>query len=294
MKVSTSTFEVMKVVGDEAGIRMFAEAGFQALDFGLFYSETDYRFQFSDEKFKEYFTRLRKVADDYGIEIHQTHSPMPNYLFTGDEQPGNIYLDSQIKAIHASALMGAKYIVIHPVICPQYRYDYYREETREVNLKYYGTLRRYAMEYGIKIAVENMYNRDPERQNRICPTVCSSSKEMRDYVDMMGRDWFVNCLDLGHAHLTGNTPQDMIHDLGDTIEILHVHDNDGINDLHQAPYTGITDWEAVCKALGDVGYQGTFNFEADNFYTMFGSRLFPTSTKMLYAIGRDLVNEYQL
>lgn len=293
MDISTSTYDMLAHYGDEEGIRNLAKAGFDCLDFGMFYALDDYRFNLSKEAFIQYYTNLRKVAEDSGIRILQTHSPMTDYLYTGDEEPGNPYLDLQIKAIHASSLMGASYIVIHPVIPPQYRYDTYREETREINYKYYSKLRPFAEEYGIKIAVENMFNWDPEKEC-ICPTVCSSAKEMKEYVDMMGRDWFTNCLDTGHAALTGNTPQDMIHELGDYIGILHVHDNDGIHDLHQAPYTGITDWKALCNALKDVHYQGSLNFESDNFFKMFGTRLLNETAKMLYAIGQDLVTEYGL
>lgn len=293
MKISTSTFDILEHYGDAEGVRVFAEAGFQALDFGMFYSIDDYRMKFTDAERVQYYTNLRKVAEDFGIEVYQTHSPMHPYLFTGDEKPGNQWLDAQIHAIHASSLMGAKYIVIHPVIPPEYRYDHFREETREINYKYYSQLRPYAEEYGVKIAVENMFNWDPEKEC-ICPTVCSSAKEMKDYVDMMGRDWFCNCLDTGHTQLVGLTPHDMIRELGDYIEILHLHDNDGISDLHQIAHTGITDWDALCQALKEIGYKGTFNFEADCFARQFGPRLFKDAARMLYATGRDLVDHHKL
>ena len=48
-------------------------------------------------------------------------------------------------------------------------------------------------------------------------------------------------------------------ELGDYIGCLHVHDNDGIHDLHQAPYSGVIDWKEVMQALKDINYQGVFN-----------------------------------
>ena len=291
MKISASTFSVLDSpnIGDEAGLILMAEAGFQALDFGFFYLEKDPRFLMSDEEHEAYYKRLRAIADDHGIEVHQAHSPMPPYLYTGDETPDNLYMQLQIRAMKAAALLGAKYIVIHPVILPDCRYDQHHEENQDINFKYYSKLKPYAEAYGIKIAVENMFNWDPERQC-ICPTVCSTAKEMKAYVDMMGRDWFVNCLDTGHTLLTGNTPQDMIHELGDYIGCLHVHDNDGVKDLHQAPRTGVTDWPALMQALRDIDYKGVFNMEADMFYYGYGDRLLADSARMLYRIGRDLVD----
>ena len=59
MKVSASTFDIMEHYGDAEGIRVFAEAGFQALDFGMFYSIDDYRLQFTDAERIAYYTNLR-------------------------------------------------------------------------------------------------------------------------------------------------------------------------------------------------------------------------------------------
>ena len=294
-KISTSTFTVLDApgIGDENGIRLLAKAGFEALDYGFFYLSEDPRFRMSDEAHTKYYKNLRAIADDCGIEIHQAHSPMPNYLYTGDEPLDNIYMRLQIKAMKAASILGATYIVIHPVILKEDRRtpergEPLREKCQEINYKYYSRLKPFCEEYGIKIAVENMFNWDPDAQ-KICPTVCSTAAEMKAYVDMMGRDWFVNCLDIGHAVLTGSKPQDMIRELGDYIGCLHVHDNDGIHDLHQAPHTGIIEWKEVMQALREIGYHGVFNMEADMFFYGYGTRLFPETTRLLYRIGQDLV-----
>ena len=134
MKISASTFSVLDSpnIGDEAGLILMAEAGFQALDFGFFYLEKDPRFLMSDEEHTAYYKRLRAIADDHGIEVHQAHSPVPPYLYTGDEDPDSLYMQLQIRAMKAASLLGAKYIVIHPVIPPACRYDHYHEEARDL------------------------------------------------------------------------------------------------------------------------------------------------------------------
>ena len=296
MKVSTSTFTILDTpgVGDEKGIRLLADAGFEALDFSLFYWSKDPRFQMGDDAHTKYYKYLRAIADDCGIEVHQAHSPMPDYVYTGDEPVDNVYMRLQIRAMKSAALLGAKYIVIHPVILKEDRRtpdrgEPFKDQCQEINYKYYSKLKPFCEEFGIKIAIENMFNWDPVAE-KICPTVCSTAAEMKAYVDMMGRDWFTNCLDLGHAQLTGSTPQDMIRELGDYIGCLHVHDNDGIHDLHQAPRTGIANWHEVMQALHDIRYEGVFNMEADMFFYGYGERLYNESARMLYAVGRDLVD----
>ena len=158
MKISTSTGEMLNFFGDEEGIRHLAKAGFDCLDFGMFYPESDWRFQLSEDDFLRYYRRLDEVVQECGIAVGQVHSPMVNYIYTGDESEGNLYFDLQVKAIRAAACLHSPYIIIHPVIPPQYRYSFYREETRKINRKYYGKLKKYLNEYGIRVGIENMEN----------------------------------------------------------------------------------------------------------------------------------------
>lgn len=288
MKISSTTFEIASTLGDEAALRILSEAGFDAVDFGMFYKPNDEHFVKSEEEMKQYFTELRKKAEGFGIEIHQAHSPMTSYLYTGDEEPGHKYLDLQIKAIKAASYMGCKFLVIHPVILPDHRYSQHAEEAREINFKYYSKLKPFAEAYGVKIAIENMWNWDEAKQH-IVPTVCSTAKEMMEYVDMMGHDCFTNCLDIGHAYLTGEKPQNMICALGDYLGCVHTHDVRLDQDMHDAPYTGAIYWPAVMKALKAIGYKGTLSFESDTHFNKFGPRLFAESARMLHAIGEDLV-----
>ena len=40
-----------------------------------------------------------------------------------------------------------------------------------------------------------------------------------------------------------------------------VHDNDGVNDLHWLPYTGVIDWEDFSSSLDEIGFEGTVSLE---------------------------------
>ena len=75
------------------------------------------------------------------------------------------------------------------------------------------------------------------------------------------------CLDVGHANIQvpgHETPlTDWIHALGDRIEHLHLHDNDGVKDLHLpilAP-GGTVDWKSCFQALKAVDYHGIIHEE---------------------------------
>ena len=68
-------------------------------------------------------------------------------------------------------------------------------------------------------------------------------------------------LDLGHCNLHGRRPEQMIRRLRDRLHHVHLHDNDGLRDLHLPPGTGTIDWPAVFEALGEIGYNRTITLE---------------------------------
>jgi sugar phosphate isomerase/epimerase len=71
------------------------------------------------------------------------------------------------------------------------------------------------------------------------------------------------CLDYGHAFLLGDLV-DGIETISGHLISTHVHDNDGRNDTHLAPFDGAIDWPSALMATHKVGYEGTFLLELGN------------------------------
>ena len=251
MNICSQSDTFIKVYGDEKGIKLFAKAGFESIDFSMFYPV------------------------DKGILA----------------EPDDV--------VRASSILGANYAIVHPAILRENRYGSLAAENKAVNVDLYSRLIPYLDEYGIKIAIENMFNYDPIKKC-ICPTVCSSSEEMADYVDTMNSlckngDRFVACLDVGHANLAGDKPiGDMVRTLGSRLKSLHIHDNNGINDEHTAPGFGNIKFDEFCAALKEIGYDGDFIFEADSFYDRFDKSLTYDAGSLLYKIGRNIAEKYSL
>lgn len=291
MKIGTSTSTFNRRFGDELTIIKLAEAGFDCLDFGFFHypirGEGEL-FTGSDEKFQAYFTHLGEVAASADIEIRQVHSPMPSS--TGKPDEDEYLFMIQEKSIKAASYMNSKYIVIHPCIPPQYKYTYYRKECKELNMNFYHRLLPTLEKYNVKLAIENMFNYDSIRKC-ICPTVCSTAEEMADYIDTLDDEHFVACLDVGHGHLTGDTPDNMARILGDRLEVLHVHDNNGFSDQHVIPYHGNINWDSFCNVLTEIGYKGSLSFEADGFFNMYGKKMPEECAQFLCKLGNEMVND---
>jgi sugar phosphate isomerase/epimerase len=162
-------------------------------------------------------------------------------------------------SIIAAAAVECPYVVVHPLIMPDRRYDVLYKENFDLNLEYYGKMKDSLKKYGVKVAIENMWHFDDDK-NTICPSVCSSAEEMLELAKTLG-DEFDTCLDVGHALLTGRTPESMVYILGDRLATLHVHDNDGKADQHRTPGEGTIDWVDFSCALEEIGFDGCFSYE---------------------------------
>ncbi|MEA4890594.1 MAG: sugar phosphate isomerase/epimerase [Clostridiaceae bacterium] len=294
MKLSTTTGYPAQLIGEKAAIAKLAEIGFDCLDYSIFYHDNHEGLLVKPlPEILDYFRSLKEEADHAGIVFGQMHAPMPSY--TGDVQEDEHLFGLMLKSIAICRQLNCPYIVIHPCIMAERKYDRLINESRELNIAFYTRLLPALKEYGVQLGVENMFNWDGEL-NKICPTVCSTAAEMIDFIDTMnriaGQELFVACLDAGHANLLGEDPVQMIEALGSRLKLVHLHDNDGLQDCHTEPYSGKIDWQALCAALKRIGYSGTFSFEADEFPRKYPPFLGLESLNFLYQIGRKLITEY--
>ncbi|MCI8332522.1 MAG: sugar phosphate isomerase/epimerase [Clostridiales bacterium] len=288
MLISCHTKYVVKRFGEYEGIKILRDAGFDAIDFnmnGYAYDAPLYKGPIKD--FISFYQNLRAYCEKIGIKVGQAHAVDPTYR--QDPQTDQAIFETLVRNIQAASLLECPYIVIHPNIPPAYKYDYFRAETKEINLDFYGRLLPYLKQYGVIGLVENMFNWD-EKKGAICPTVCSYGWELKEYADMIDSKWFGVCLDIGHANLTPDPAVHMIEVLGSRIKALHVHDNNGVSDQHLCPYLGTTDWDAVTAALSAIKYSGTFNLESDK--TVYANRMFELSpvetVKQMYRVAAEL------
>ena len=290
MLLSTQTDYFQRKYGDIAAVRRLKAAGFDAMDFSLFaypiHGEV-LSMPLGDQM--KYFGQLKAVADEEGILFGQIHSPFPTYI----NGPEDSYIFEKVaQSMAICAVLGSPYNVVHPNVPKERIYDQFKDECWELNRDFYSRLIPFAKDAGVKIAVENMFNRDPIL-NKYCPTVVSTGEELCAYIDRLNEiaqeEVFVACLDVGHALITDDTPEHMICQLGDRLQVLHIQDNNGIRDAHTMPYMGRIDWNEVAKALKEVNYRGTFSLEADNTYRVVGKECDDITLAFMQAVGRSII-----
>ena len=283
MKLVTQTEVLSERSGDEAAVRIICESGFDGIDYSMFKMSEDDDILNTSE-YRAHARRLADIASSYGKTFEQAHSPFPSCR-EGNAEYNEKTFEKLKRSLEIAGILDAKICVVHPV--------QYSSNQKEQNMELYHKLEPYAADYGVKIALENMWGRD-KNSNRIVPNVCSVASEFNDYFDSLNTKNFTTCLDLGHCGLVGDNAASMIREMGgERLGALHIHDNDHINDSHQLPYLMNMDWDAILLALGEIDYKGNFTYEADSFLRKFPVDLMPACEKFMHDVGRSMMSKIE-
>ncbi|MBR5233366.1 MAG: sugar phosphate isomerase/epimerase [Clostridia bacterium] len=257
MKISTEIHSAANHIGEEKAVELVAKAGFDAFDLSMFdmarYDRDKKALKpnsnpFAGNEYLAFARRLKQIGLDNGIVCNQSHAPFPTAIPE---------IRSFMKrAIECTAEAGGNICIIHPQ----------NNETPEKNAEMYFELLPFAKEHGVKIATENMWNWD-NKLNQPVSAACSDPASFNAHLDAVNDDFFVACLDIGHAEMRtlGTNAVEMILALGNRLHALHIHDNDLWNDSHQIPFSMNIDFVAVVDALKKIGYNGYFTLEADRY-----------------------------
>lgn len=288
MKLVTQTDILAKTFGGEECIRILAKAGFDGVDWSFFDMERGEGI-WCGEGWREYALSLKQTGMECGLDFVQAHAPFPSSL--GKEPYDTEIKKWLLRSMEAASLMGVRDIVVHPVQHLNYR-DY-RDKLFEDNLAFYRSLIPYCEEFQIRVCAENMWQYD-ERRGYIVDSVCASPEEFNSMLDELDSPWIVGCLDLGHCALVGREPADFIRAMGKKrLQALHVHDVNYVSDCHTMPFMESLDWEAITRALSEIGYEGDFTFEADNFFIKMPKELMPQASWMMAQTGRYLIGRIE-
>ncbi|MGI6537969.1 MAG: sugar phosphate isomerase/epimerase family protein [Caldicoprobacterales bacterium] len=293
MRISTSMSHFANIFGEEGAIRKLAEIGFDAYDFSMFDIARGGH-PIGGEDYKAYVKNLRKAADESGIVCNQSHAPFPSYLVNNEEYNKHIF-PYLVRAIEVTGMLSGDSVVIHPAVFPGHKIGG-DSAVWETNMEFYNNLLPYAKDNNVKIAVENMFNWY-EGDATASPATCSSPEEFVRYMDALDPNYFIALLDIGHSEMEntgGRSAAEMIRALGSHLKALHVHDNDKVHDRHTLPFTQKINWDEVMTALKEIGYNGDFTFEAEQFIMQFPDELAVSAAKMMLDVGRYLVDKYEL
>lgn len=286
IKIGVQTKGVLNDIAPKAGFDLLKRAGFTCADFSLnsylsntllYKNEKNDFFSQSDYELEQYFSRHKCAASEAGITINQLHMPYPMYVPQG-KQELNDYLWNTVasKSMHICAFLQCPYIVIHGFKLLRFLGSE-ELEWRETE-RFLDFLAPFAKELGIMMCIENLYT---GIGGHMVEGPCCNVRKVVERLDRFNEKHHAEilgfCFDTGHANLVGIDFEDFITTLGYHLKVLHIHDNDGISDLHQMPFTftrtrenrSSTDWGGFVRGLRNIHFNKVLSFETAPVLTTF-------------------------
>ena len=272
--------------------------GFQSIDFNIdllmpvgrivkqVNGPFDTFFSRSEEEIVDYFRPLKAAIEQTGVTVDQMHAPFPCY-FPGMDEVNDYLFESIVKSMAVCQLIGCPAIVVHPTARST------KQKEWDTNLANYRRLIPAAKKYGVKVCLENISNRRP---GRIIEGRLSNAEEACRLIDVLnaeaGGDYFGFCFDIGHANMTGRNMKEFVKELGHRLTILHIHDNDGREDMHMIPYSYLAtptshsiDWQGFVEGLKEIGYKGVLGFEICRMWLAYPKAVHDQCLELVSGIG---------
>ncbi len=249
MKTAVTTalyFEKESMRIDYAAIKAH---GYDAVDFDLCNTNSPW-YTLSDELVAERAAAERQLLLDAGLSICQLHGPWPTDDTTAQSREEK--MQHMRRALKVSALLGAPYMVVHPVMPFGWSGEEVPEVAFSMNVDFFRELCGYAEHEGVAVCVENM----PFLQQQI-----SRIPRITALVEAVDRDNFFICLDTGHCNVFKDDVGEMVRLCAHKLRVLHVHDNTAKRDDHGLPFSGSIDWHGFVSALREVGFTGVLSIE---------------------------------
>jgi len=118
------------------------------------------------------------------------------------------------------------------------RYHELREEWLASSVATWEPLSKMAEEMGVAIHLENVYEQTPEM--------------ILNLLEKISSEYLGFCLDMGHMNVFGKVPlSEWLDALGPYLKEVHLHDNDGLSDVHGPIGSGTAPFEELFQYLQD-------------------------------------------
>ncbi len=302
LKIGVQTQNAIDDGNPGEGFERLRRAGFDCVDFSLhgyllnkeiYQQDINAFFDVPIDELERFFAPHKAAARQAGITVHQMHMPYPIYVPKGSRKL-NEYLWHEVapKSMALCAFMDCKYIVIHGFKLARFLGSEAEEwKYTETFLEFLAPM---AKEMGITVCIENLYD---GIAGHLLEGPCCDVRKCAERIDRMndkyGAEVLGFCFDTGHANVIGLDFEAFLTTLGSRLKVLHIHDNDGVRDLHQIPFTftrtrentSSTDWEGFIRGLRKIHFDGVLNFETGPALNAFPSSLHEDVLRMIGKIG---------
>lgn len=195
-------------------------------------------FLFADDLFEENV----KFCREENLNIETIHLPFRNLQSSSiwsNSELGEKYVNDVISWIKKASANGINKVIFHT-------HNSDEPEMTEIGFQRINKILKVCEEEKVFLCVENTTK--------------------LDYLDSVYEKchspYLKGCFDIGHASCcTHNLDTYDYERYQDYIICLHIHDNDGISDLHYPLFNGVMNYKNVMHRLHDIGYSGELTLE---------------------------------
>jgi sugar phosphate isomerase/epimerase len=182
------------------------------------------------------------LVNSYNFKT-SVHSPLSDVNIASLNESIRKASVKEIKdSIDLASKIDASVVVVHPGHMA-YLTREFKDELMKSSLKSLEECSQYAEEHGIEMCVENM----PDMEGMIC----KSLDELYEITKEIGVPM---TLDVGHAHNMGLSIDEMLK--YDNIGHIHLSDNDGSFDNHDAIGSKDIDFKSLFRGLEQIKFDG--------------------------------------
>lgn len=274
-------------------ITVLHDIGYDTFDLSLASLEQP-EFILKGDDWEKKIDRLGNTAAKLGVTFFQSHLPfVPNcsmQAYPAFQTPGyrELFFEYTRRAYCASAMLGIKWTVLHPLTFPEHNYE--NKASMEGNHALYDSYVELGVKRGVGTAIENMV---PPQGWKLGMIYCQHYEQLIELVDSFADPMVGICWDTGHANLSFLDQERALRTIGSRLKVLHINDNHGMRDEHVLPYMGTVDWDALIRGLVEIGYDGALSYETGKTSANAYGSLQLEYVKMAYKNGLYLLEKYE-
>lgn len=311
MNIGVQTQNIIDDADPLRGFETLSRIGFSCADFSLnsylkntsiYESDLNEFFSQPLSALEHFFAPHKLGAKNAGITINQMHMPYPVFVPRGSSRL-NEYLQKEVapKSMEICHYFECPYIVVHGFKLVHYLGT---EQAEWEQTQYFiDSIAPMAKEMNITICIENLYD---SVAGHLVEGPCCDVRKAVERIDRINEKYHAQvlgfCFDTGHANLAGIDFEQFITALGYRLKVLHIHDNDGIDDLHQIPFTftrtrenkSSTDWDGFLQGLRNIHFDKTLSFETAPVLNAFPSELKLDALELIFKIGKHFSCSVQM
>lgn len=204
-----------------------------------------------NDDFENYVRELKDILLSFEGKL-SAHAPFY------DLNP--ISIDSDVKALtikkynqllDAAKFLGAEKVIFHTPYIPIIKLAFYKKYFIENSIEFWKEYIKPFEDSNITVLLENTYEDDPYIIKSIIKEVNSNKLKA--------------CLDIGHVNINSKISIfDWIKCLGKDLVYMHLHNNDGIYDIHDSVIKGTQDFKKIYNVLKELNLSPDMSFEIFN------------------------------